>query len=70
MSMDMTIEEVREQFDLPRLEAFGRYTAQWPPLHIMIAGFLGLGKPVVGAKQQDEELARLIAELPQTSRRP
>ncbi|NTV02426.1 MAG: hypothetical protein HGB04_06525 [Chlorobiaceae bacterium] len=66
----MSIEEVREQFDLPRLEAFGRYTAQWPPLHVMIAGFLGLGKPAVCTNNQEDELAKLIQELPQTPRRP
>lgn len=67
MSTGMGLEQVRSEFDIPRLEAFGRYTAQWPPIHILLAGFMGLGQaPAKPDKSQEEALADLISQLPQS----
>ena len=63
ISTGMTIEEVREQFDLHRLNAFNSYSRQYPPLHVMVAGYFGICNP---PGSQDDDLAQLIATLPQT----
>jgi hypothetical protein len=66
----MNLEEVREQFDLPRLEAFNKYSEQFPPQHVLIASYFGYGKkketevkPLEGA-----ELAELMAAFPEVTR--
>ncbi|MEI8032781.1 MAG: hypothetical protein WCH05_05515 [Chlorobiaceae bacterium] len=64
ISTGMTIEEVRDQFDLHRLKAFSEYSQQYPPIHVMMAGYFGIKKPVT--QNNDNELAQLIATLPQT----
>ena len=58
----MSIEEVREQFDLPRLQAFTEYSKRFPPLHIMIAGYFGLGKKDEPA--DDEFINELLVMFP------
>jgi hypothetical protein len=40
----MSIEDVRDQFDIPRLEAFNSYTEKFPPQHILIAAYFGFPK--------------------------
>lgn len=63
----MGYEEVREQFDLPRLKAFTAYTQEHPPLHVMVAAYFGIGgggKPERAS--QDDALTELIAYLPAT----
>lgn len=60
----MTIEEVREQFDLPRLFAFTNYSKSNPPLHIMVARYLGIEqKPTVTEKQDEKNTNDDLAEL-------
>ena len=65
MSTGMTIEQVRAEFDLPRLEGFKKYTHQFPPQHILVASYFGFGKPkkIVNS---DDDYAELLAMLPQT----
>lgn len=46
----MSIEEVRNQFDLPRLKAFNNYSKQYPPTHVLIASYFGFGKPSADTK--------------------
>lgn len=50
----MTLNEVKEQFDLPRLEAFNKYTRKWPPQHILVAKYLmgeNAGKEPISKEQ-------------------
>ena len=44
MSTGMTIEQVRAEFDLHRLDAFYSYTANNPPVHVSVARFLGISQ--------------------------
>lgn len=37
-----TWEEIGQQWDLPRLEAWNVYNRDHPPLHIMVAAYLGV----------------------------
>lgn len=65
--MGMSIEEVRDQFDLPRLQAFNRYTEKFPPQHILVAAYFGF--PKEKPKQPDDnDLAALMAEFEQVQR--
>lgn len=63
----MSYEQVREQFDLPRLEGYTNYTTEHPPLQSMVAAYLGIGSAAKSAAgNQDEALTELIAQLPET----
>jgi hypothetical protein len=63
-STGMSLEEVRDQFDVPRLEAFNSYTERFPPQYLLIAGYFGFGKEKSVNKQEDVEA--LLASFPQT----
>lgn len=44
-----TWREIGRDWDLPRLEAWNAYNKQHPPLHLMVAAYLGIGaKPKRG----------------------
>lgn len=63
----MTIEDVRDQFDIPRLQAFNRYCEKYPPQHILIAAYFGF--PKEKPKQaEDNDLAALMAAFPEVQR--
>ncbi len=63
----MSIEQVREQFDIPRLKAFNSYTEKYPPQHLLIASYFGF--PKEKAKQADDAtLAGMMAEFQQVQR--
>lgn len=66
VSTGMAIEDVRDQFDLPRLEAFRSYSERNPPVHVMIARYFGIGKDAQpqALKNNDDELTQLFAQLP------
>lgn len=53
----MTLEQVREQFDVPRLIAFNRYCERFPPQHTLVAAYFGFGKP----KKQENDPAEIAA---------
>lgn len=67
LSTGMSLEEVRSQFDLPRLSAFNAYTARFPPQHILIAGYFGFGEEKSSNSQQ-EEIETLLANIPMVNR--
>lgn len=63
----MSIEEVREQFDIPRLQAFNSYCERFPPQHVLVAAYFGF--PKEKPKQAtDDDLAALMAEFQQVPR--
>lgn len=66
MSTGMTVEQVRAEFDLPRLEAFKKYTQQFPPQHVLVASYFGFGKPEEKATEADNEdfINALMAAFP------
>ena len=50
---------------LPRVESLGRYQERWPPLHKMVAGYLGLGKKPVKPGNIEAFIAEsMVANLP------
>ena len=53
MSTGMTIEQVRAEFDLHRLDAFYSYTAANPPVHVSVARFLGISQQPKAATPED-----------------
>ncbi len=70
----MSIETIRAEFDIPRLQAFKNYTKAHPPVHVMIAAYLGITTESVPAgntedvyKRQEAELKQLLAQIPQTN---
>jgi hypothetical protein len=64
----MSIEEVREQFDLPRLESFNKYSEKYPPQHVLVAAYFGFGKEEKPKEATNEELAAIMAAFPQVQR--
>lgn len=42
MSTGWTLDQVQEQFDLPLLKAMINYWKGKPPIHVMIASYLGI----------------------------
>ena len=58
----MSLEEVREQFDLPRLYAFTQSCRKYPPQYLLIASYFGYGKPSAG-KASESDNADFIQEL-------
>jgi hypothetical protein len=63
----MSIEQVREQFDIPRLEAFNSYTEKFPPQHVLIAAYFGFPKDKP-KEPDDQDFAALMAEFAQVQR--
>ena len=60
-----TWDYIAENVDLPRLESLNRYWDQFPPLHVMVASYLGLKpkpkvKPGQSSGQDFEELFRMF----------
>lgn len=55
--------------DLPRLEAMNTYWRNHPPLHLMVASFLGIKpepKSAAGGQPDDQpDLVALLAQFPQ-----
>lgn len=63
----MDIETVREQFDIPRLQAFNSYCEKFPPQHVLVAAYFGF--PKEKPKQPDDNtLAALMAEFQEVKR--
>lgn len=60
----MSFEEVRNQFDMPRLTALNKYNERFPPFHVLIASYFGFGKEV--ASNNDADVEALLASFPQT----
>ena len=66
----MSIETIRAEFDIPRLQAFKNYTKTHPPVHVMIAAYLGIATESVPEdvyKRQEAELKQLLTQIPQTN---
>lgn len=42
MSTGWTFTQIGEEFDIPRIEAMNRYWLKHPPVHVMIASYLGV----------------------------
>jgi hypothetical protein len=60
--------EVRDDWDFPRVNAWVEFTADHPPLHAMVAAYLGY-KPGTAAAQQEqrlegEEAAAFLMSMP------
>jgi hypothetical protein len=64
----MTIEDVRDQFDIPRLESFNRYSEKYPPQHVLVAAYFGYAKESKPAKLEGDELTELMSAFPQVQR--
>lgn len=42
MSTGWTFDQIGEEFDIPRIEAMNKYWLKHPPVHIMVASYLGV----------------------------
>jgi hypothetical protein len=62
----MTFEDVRNQFDIPRLAAFNSYTEKFPPQHVLIAAYFGF--PKEKPKADESSFSDLMAAFPQVPR--
>ncbi len=68
MSTGMTWDEVQDQLDIPALSAFTRYWESHPPIHVMVAGYLGI-EPKKGSSgpvktNDDATIAELMTAFP------
>lgn len=62
MSTGWTWDYVEQEVDLPRLTALSGYWRRHPPMHIMVAAYLGVGdKP---ARERDEDGTSLFDLFP------
>ena len=68
ISLGMSVEQVREQFDIPRLQAFNRYCEKFPPLHVLVAAYFGYPKDKPQAAADEEAMAKLMAQFAQVAR--
>jgi len=68
LTTGMSLDEVRTQFDMPRLTALNRYTERFPPQHILIAAYFGFGKDGEKETNKQEDIDALLASIPQTSK--
>lgn len=53
-SLGYTWDYVEQHIDLPRLAAMNRYWDKHPPVHIMVAAYLGYGDESVEHGSMDE----------------
>lgn len=67
MSTGMSVEQVRSEFDIPRLQAFNKYTEKFPPSHVLIAAYFNFGKEPQ-PKEQDNDFSQLMAAFPEVRR--
>lgn len=54
-------EQIRNEWDIPRLMAWNRYAADHPPLHLMVAAYLGI-KPKSQSTKSAEDLVTELAQ--------
>ncbi|MFS1524440.1 hypothetical protein ACL7TT_10055 [Microbulbifer sp. 2304DJ12-6] len=61
MVFGWTWAHIRENVDLPQLEAMNRYWKRFPPVHVLVAAFVGYqgGKPSSEPGSAEELLAML-----------
>ena len=66
----MTWDEVQDQLDIPSLMALSSYWESFPPVHVLVAAYLGIEpkrKKTNGVRANDEAtLAELMAAFPET----
>lgn len=53
-SLGYTWDYVEQHMDLPRLAAFNRYWVKHPPVHLLVAAYLGAGENTVKDGTMDE----------------
>ena len=63
ISTGMSIEEVREQFDFPRLIAYNKYAKKNPAVHLMLSNFLGYNTPEEPKVSDEESTQEFISQL-------
>ena len=68
ITLGMSVEQVREQFDLPRLQAFNRYCQKFPPLHVLVAAYFGYPKASPQPAADEADMAKLMAQFAQVAR--
>jgi hypothetical protein len=54
---------VDSEIDLPRLFALNKYFREFPPVHILVAAFVGYKKPD-DTVNSEEDMAHLIGAVP------
>lgn len=61
-----TWEQVRQEMTIPRIKAMQRQWVQQPPMHILVAGYLGYkpdaetGVPAPAKEEKPQDLSELI----------
>ena len=68
ITMGMDLEQVREQFDIPRLRAFNQYCEKFPPVHVLVAAYFGYPKEQPRVAADEEDMANLMAQFAQVTR--
>lgn len=58
-----TWDYVEEQLDIPRLAALNAYWRNHPPVHYLLAAFVGFKPPRERTVNSDQELAALFGAL-------
>lgn len=55
---------IGETFDLPRLAAMNAYWKDRPPVHLMVAAYLGI-KPASQSSEDAPDLMQVLEQFPQ-----
>lgn len=58
------IPHIRDELDLPTLDALQRQWAQFPPLPVMVARYLGAAKPIKHITRLEEQNVIPTTRLP------
>jgi hypothetical protein len=62
--------EVRDDWDLPRLIAWTEYSSDHPPLHLMVASYLGIKPRISKPTEADNEAAAaFLLSVPELARK-
>lgn len=65
----MSWDEVLDQLDLPALAALTRYWHRHPPVHVMVAAYVGYkGDDEPKAESSEAAIEQLMAAFPQVQR--
>lgn len=62
-----TWEYIGAHMTIPRLDAFNRYWERNPPVHMLVAAYMGIGAKAKPKKMADADIEALMKSFPQTS---
>ena len=68
MSTGMTWEQVQDELDWPAVEALTDYWKENPPVHVLVAAYMGAGQEEKPQSMTQEDIEALMAVTPMVQR--